>query len=245
MYDVGEINDNLNQNEYLGNEFNAQVQELEDNLMAYNDPLISKLSSRDFLDIINDSIPSLFFILFLILPFYFSPSYCDLNIYLSMKTLICINIIFIIRAFIKLSVIHYNKKKLISYKIFLSLLDLLTSLCYYICIYISYIIFSKSNSKCFKLDTFTIFCFFIIVFIGIISFFQTCINFIMLSIYFFFMLDSFISNPRYFYNHYGSEAINNLSTVIADDNHSGTCIICLKDINKGESIIVLSCSGSH
>ena len=247
MNDLGEFNDNFNQNEYLGNGINAQAQELEENLMAYNEPLISKISSRDFLDIFNDIIPSLFFILFLSLPFYFSPSYCDLNVYLSMKTLIGIYIIFIIRALIKLSVIYYDKKKLISYKIFLSLQDLLTSLCYYICIYFSYIIFSKSPTTCFKLDTFTIFCFFTSVFLGIISFFQTFINFIMLAIYFFFMLDSYINNPIYFYNHYGMdpEVINNLPTVNADEKHSGTCIICLKDINKGRPIIILSCPGSH
>ena len=252
MSDQAIFNDNLNENEIMNDEENNN-QDLEDldmllmNEQQNNEPLISKLSSRDFIDIINDIFPSLLFIVFLIFPFYYSPSYCDLNIYLSMKTLVVIYLCFIIRALIKLSIIHYNKKSIIKYKIFLSFFDLLTSLSYYICIYCSYLIYSQSDAKCFKLDTFTIFCFFSIIFIGIISFFQTCINFIMLSIYFFFLLESFISNPVYFYNNYGMdpEMIKNLPTVKADNRHLGSCAICLKNINDGDPILILSCPGKH
>lgn len=236
------LNEILSENE--NNENN--IQELEQNLLN-NEPLISKLSSRDFFDIINDIIPSLFFIIFLILPFFISPTYCNLNIYLSMKTLIGIYICFIIRGLIKLLIVHFNKKKIINYKIFISILDILTSLCYYICIYISYLIYAQNSPTCFKLDTFTILTFFTIIFFGIISFFQTCINLIMLSINFFFMVEKYISNPIFFYNQYGMdpEYIQNLSTVKADDEHTGTCIICLKNINAGESILILSCPAKH
>ena len=67
------LNNNLNENENNENNEN-NIQELEQNLLN-NEPLISKLSSRDFLDIINDIIPSLFFIIILILPFFISPAY--------------------------------------------------------------------------------------------------------------------------------------------------------------------------
>ena len=227
------FHNNLNENEILSENENNEnnIQELEQNLLN-NEPLISKLSSRDFFDIINDIIPSLFFIIFLILPFFISTTYCNLNIYLSMKTLIGVYICFIIRGLIKILIVHFNKKKIINYKIFISILDILTSLCYYIC---------------FKLDTFTILTFFTIIFFGIISFFQTCINLIMLSINFFFMVEKYISNPIFFYNQYGMdpEYIQNLSTVKADDEHTGTCIICLKNINVGESILILSCPAKH
>ena len=185
-----EFNYNLNENEINHDENNNQINlinnedidELDYNLNneQNNEPLISRISSKDFIDIIKDIFPSLFFIIFLIFPFYYSPAYCDLNIYLSMKTLIYIYICFIIRAFIKLLLIYHNKKSIIGYKIFLSIIDLLTTLSYYICIYLSFLIFSQNDAKCFKLDTLTIFCFFTIIFIGIVSFCQDFINFIML-----------------------------------------------------------------
>lgn len=255
MSDQATFNDNLNENEIINNEENIiqinmndlQNFDEERNLLLNNEPFISKITSRDLIDIINDIALSLVFIVILAFPFYISKSYCDLNIYKSMKTLIYIYISFIIRGIIKSLVIHFDKKKLISYKILLSLIDLLTSFCYYLCIYLSYIIYSQSDPKCFQLDTFTIFCFFSIVFLGFISLFQTCINFIMLSIYFFFLLDSFISNPTYFYNNYGMdpEMINNLPTIKADNKHLGNCAICLKNINKDEPILILSCPGKH
>ena len=86
MSDQAIFNDNLNENEIMNDEENNN-QDLEDldmllmNEQQNNEPLISKLSSRDFIDIINDIFPSLLFIVFLIFPFYYSPSYCDLNIY--------------------------------------------------------------------------------------------------------------------------------------------------------------------
>ena len=252
-----EFNYNLNENEINHDENNNQINlinnedidELDYNLNneQNNEPLISRISSKDFIDIIKDIFPSLFFIIFLIFPFYYSPAYCDLNIYLSMKTLIFIYICFIIRAFIKLLLIYHNKKSIIGYKIFLSIIDLLTTLSYYICIYLSFLIYSQNDAKCFKLDTLTIFCFFTIIFIGIVSFSQTCINLIMLSFYFFFFLNSFISNPVYFYNNYGMdpEMIKNLPTVKADNKHLGNCAICLKNINNGDPILILSCPGKH
>ena len=242
-------NNITNENE-INNDNNTQDDELE-NLMLNNEqnnePLISRISSKDFVDIINDIFPSLFFITFLIFPFYYSPAYCDLNIYKSMKTLIGIYICFIIRAIIKLLVIYYNKKGIISYKIFLLIIDLLTSLSYYICIYFSYLIYAQSDAKCFKLDTLTIFSFFTSVFIGIIAFFQTFINFIMLFFYFIFFLNSLVNNTVYFYNNYGMdpEIIKNLPTIKADNKHLGNCAICLKDINNGDPILILSCPGKH
>ena len=241
---------NLNENEINNQENNSQdIDELENlniNNEQNNEPLISRISSRDFIDIINDIFPSLFFIIVLIFPFFYSPMYCDLNIYLSMKALIGIYIWFIIKAIIKLLVIYYNKKS-IGYKIFLSIIDLLISLSYYICIYYSFLIYSQSDVKCFKLDTLTIFCFFTIVFIGIVSFCQAFINFTMLLFYFIIFLNSFVNDPVYFYNNYGMdpEMIKNLPTVNADDKHLGICSICLTNINNGDPILILSCPGKY
>ena len=235
---------NENQNEQNGEMYlnNADEEDI-----VVDQPLFDKISSRDLLEIINDTIPSIFFILFLFLPFYFYPKYCDLNMYLSMKTLIGIYSFFIGRALIKLGIIHFNRKNVLGYRIFLLILDSLTSLSYYVCIYFSYIIYSQSQKACFKLDTLAVICFFSIFFIGVISFFQTAINFIMLSIYFFLMIETFISDPIYFYNNYGMdpEIIRNLPTFKADNKHVGSCVICLKDINEGDPIIILKCPGKH
>lgn len=244
------MNDNFinqrNENENVQNDV-YENNENENEELVVDQSLFDKLSSRDLVEIINDTFPSLFFIAFLLLPFYFYPKYCDLNMYLSMKTLIYIYLCFIGRALIKLGIIHFNRKKKIGYKIFLLILDSLTSLSYYICIYFSYIIYSQSQSSCFKLDTLTVICFFTIFFIGVISFFQTAINFIMLSIYFFLMIETFISDPMQFYNNYGMdpEIIHNLPTTKADSKHVGNCVICLKDINEGDPIIILKCPGNH
>ena len=107
---------NENQNEqngemYLNNEYEEDI--------LVDQPLFDKISSRDLLEMINDTIPSIFFILFLFLPFYFYPKYCDLNMYLSMKTLIGIYSFFIGRALIKLGIIHFNRKNVLGYRIFL------------------------------------------------------------------------------------------------------------------------------
>ena len=252
-----ENNNNININNQINQEFdmnNAQDEndsfntlEQEEELARLNEPLISKISSRDLTDIINDIIPSFLFIIFLTLPFYYYPKYCNLNIYLSMKTLIVIYILFILKALIKLGIIHFNQYNKVGCKIFLLILTLLTNICYYICLYLSYIIYSQSEPRCFRIDTFTIFIFFSIIIIGVISFFQTIINLVMLFVYFIYMIEAFVNNPIYFYNHYGMdpEMIKNLPTIKADKKHICTCVICLKDIKEGDSILILNCPGKH
>lgn len=245
--------ENENEINNEGNNQNNNNQNLDDsgnlpiNNFQFNEPLILKVSQRDFINIINDIFLSILFIIILVFPFYYSPKYCDLNIYLSMKSLIALNFGFIIKGIITLIVIYYDKKNIVSYKIFLFYIDSLLPISYYVCIYFSYLIYSQSNEKCFKLDTFTVFIFFTIIYIGIISFFQTCFYLISIFIYFFFFLESLINNPNFFYNQFGMdpEMIQNLPTIKADKEHIGNCIICLKNINKGEQILILNCPGRH
>ena len=61
------------------------------------------------------------------------------------------------------------------------------------------------------------------------------------------MVDTLINNPNFFFNHYGMdpEMIKNLPTVKADVKHLSTCIICLRDINEGDPIMILNCSDKH
>ena len=150
----------------------------EENIIINNESLISKLPIRDFLGIVNDTVLSIIFILILIIPYNYTSSFCDPNIYLSMKILIYTYISFIIRAIIKLSIFYYNKNKEIKYKIFIFIIEILTSICKYICIFFSFIIYFLSDERCFKIDTFTIFCFITVIFIEAIRFFQFSLNFI-------------------------------------------------------------------
>jgi hypothetical protein len=215
--------------------------------MEINQPLFSKLTPRDVKEIVNDTIVSIIFIIVLSLPFYYSPSYCDLDVYLSMKTLIFMYAMFIFKALLKVYFIKFNKMNLVSCKIFSSISNIVIFSCYYICIFFAYLIYSKSTRQCLKRDTFTIISFFSIVFMGLISSLQAIINITILTIYFVLMVDTLINNPNFFFNHYGMdpEMIKNLPTVKADDKHVSTCIICLKDINEGDQIMILNCSDKH
>jgi hypothetical protein len=246
---LDENNDQINENNLLGQ--GPNINDFEDNLnleqMEINQPLFSKLTPRDVKEIVNDTIVSIIFIIVLSLPFYYSPSYCDLDVYLSMKTLIFMYAMFIFKALLKVYFIKFNKMNLVSCKIFSSISNIVIFSCYYICIFFAYLIYSKSTRQCLKRDTFTIISFFSIVFMGLISSLQAIINITILTIYFVLMVDTLINNPNFFFNHYGMdpEMIKNLPTVKADDKHVSTCIICLKDINEGDQIMILNCSDKH
>ena len=246
---LAEDNDQINENNLIGQ--GPNINDFEENLnleqMEINQPIFSKLTPRDVKDIVNDTIVSILFIIVLSLPFYYSPNYCDLDVYLSMKTLIFMYAVFIFKALIKLYFIKFNKMNLVSCKIFSSISNIVVFSCYYVCIFFAYLIYSKSSRQCLKQDTFTIFSFFSIVFMGLISSLQAIINMTILTIYFVLMVDTLINNPNFFFNHYGMdpEMIKNLPTVKADDKHVSTCIICLKDINEGDPIMILNCSDKH
>ena len=246
---LAEDNDQINENNLIGQ--GPNINDFEENLnleqMEINQPIFSKLTPRDVKDIVNDTIVSILFIIVLSLPFYYSPNYCDLDVYLSMKTLIFMYAVFIFKALLKLYFIKFNKMNLVSCKIFSSISNIVVFSCYYICIFLAYLIYSKSSRQCLKQDTFTIFSFFSIVFMGLISSLQAIINMTILTIYFVLMVDTLINNPNFFFNHYGMdpEMIKNLPTVKADDKHVSTCIICLRDINEGDPIMILNCSDKH
>ena len=219
----------------------------EEELARANMSFLDKVSSKEMTEIINDTIPSLFFIIIMLIPIYYTATYCDKNMYLSMWILTSIFCGYILRALLKSLLIHFNKENKISSKIFLSTLNILISLSYYICIYLCYMIYSQSDARCFKTDTLTIFSYVSVIFTGMISFAQKIINFILLGICVMLMIDSFRSNPSYFFSHYGVDPdfIKNLPTTKADDKHTGTCVICVKDIVEGDEILILNCSGKH
>ena len=246
---IAENNDQINENNFIDQ--GPNINDFEENLnleqMEINQPLFSKLTPRDIKEIVNDTIVPILFIIILSLPFYYSPNYCDLDVYLSMKTLIFMYAFFIFKALLKVYFIKFNKMNLVCCKIFSSLSNIVIYSCYYVCIFFAYLIYSKSTRQCLKQDTFTIFSFFSIVFMGLISSFQAIISIIILTIYFVLMVDTLINNPNFFFNHYGMDPdmIKNLPTVKADDKHVSTCIICLKDINEGDQIMILNCSDKH
>ena len=239
-------NQNIENNSQRGSILSNDFMNDED-LERQNMSFLEKVSSKEMTDILNDIGTSLFFIILLLFPLYYSPQYCDKTMYISMNILIWIYTGFILRALLKSLFIHFNKDNKLSSKIFLMSIGTIISLSYYICIYLSYIIYSQSNSQCFKTDTLTIFSFFSAIFVGMITFAQKIVNLILLTICVFLMIDSFISNPSYFFSHYGVDPdfIKNLPTIKADDKHVSTCVICVKDIAVGDEILILNCPGRH
>ena len=181
---IAENNDQINENNLLDQ--GPNINDFEENLnleqMEINQPLFSKLTPRDIKEIVNDTIVSRLFIIILSLPFYYSPNYCDLDVYLSMKTLIFMYAFFIFKALLKVYFIKFNKINLVSCKIFSSISNIVIFSCYYVCIFFAYLIYSKSTRQCLKQDTFTIFSFFSIVFMGLISSLQAIINITILTI---------------------------------------------------------------
>lgn len=212
-----------------------------------NASFLDKLTSKEITDLFNDILPSIFFIALIILPFYFSNNYCDSNMYLVMKTLFFIYVGFLLRAIIRSIFVCINQHDKPFYKTFLSIIDLVISLSYYICVFLSYMVYSASSVACFRSDTLTVMVYFSLVFAGLITFVQKIINFILLMICFILMVNSFTSDPSSFYIHYGvdPEIIKNLPTIPADKKHLGTCVICLKDISEGDEILIVNCPGKH
>lgn len=256
----GNLNDPLIDNENNQNNINENQNAFFEENYSQNDSLISqeelarqnlpfmeKITERELTDIMKDIIPSLFFISIMLFPLYYSPQYCDYNIYISMYFLISIYIGFIAKGLLNTLLIYFNKDNKFEVKIFLMTLSILISLSYYICIYLSYIIYTQSNRQCFKTDTLTIFSFFSVLFMGIISFAQKLFNFILLIIVIVSMIKLFNTDSAQFFSQYGIDPdfIRNLPTTKADDKHTSTCVICLKDIVEGDDILILHCPGGH
>ncbi len=164
-----------------------------------------------------------------------------------MKTFFVIFILFILHSIIKVVFVLLNKHEKHYYKNFLWIFNLLNYLSYYICVCLSYLIYSSTTELYFRKDTLAIIILFSLVFTGVINLGQKIINFVLVMICFVLMVNNFRNDPNYFYSHFGvdPEMIRNLPTIPAEKKHSEPCAICLLDVKEGQPILVLGCEGKH
>ena len=245
-----ENNDNydINDNNEYADQNNDNYIDLQNQLMNNNETnFIEKFSSQEIYEILNDLIPSLFYSFIIYYSFKNSSNYCDPNMYLMLKTLLCIYIAYIFNAIYKSYLIYKNKLEKNSLKISLLLIGAILSTFYLFSVFLSYFIYSKSDSKCFVQDNFITLVFYGLLFIGMINLFQKIINITLIFGWFIAMINTFFDNPSYFYSHYGvdPEIIKNLPTSQADKKHISCCVICTEEIKEGDEIMILKCPGKH
>lgn len=241
-YDVIIDNNNITQNN--GNE---DYMELQNDLMNNNHSFIEKFSSQEIYEILNDLIPSILYCLIIYYSFKPNNNYCDPNMHLMLKTLLFIYLGYIFSSLFRSFLIYKNKPQKDPLKISFLFIEAIISTIYLFSVFISYFIYSKSDSKCFVQDNFTTIVFYSLVFLGLVHIFQKFINFISICFWFVFMVNSYLSNPSYFYAHYGvdPEIIKNLPTIKADKKHMSCCVICTDDIKEGDEIMILKCPAKH
>lgn len=87
-----------------------------------------------------------------------------------------------------------------------------------------------------------------LIFIGCAHIFLFSMNFLFIILYFIKSLTDFLANENLFIERHpglSNHFIDFLNKQKADKNHTGTCPICLVDIEVGDYIIVLNCSNLH
>ena len=237
------IDRNLNQNNA-----NENYMELQNQLMnANNYNFIEKFSSQEIYEILNDLVPSIFYSLIIYYSFKNNRNYCDPNMYLILKVLLCIFFGYICNSLFRSYLIYKNKAEKNPLKLCLLFISTIITTFYLFSTFFSYFIYAKSDPKCFVQDNLTTIIFYGSLFVGLIFIFQKIINCILICMWFVIMINSFFSNPSFFYANYGidPEIIKNLPTTKADKKHISCCVICTEDIKEGDEIMILKCPANH
>ena len=245
-------NDN-NENNYdiiidnLGN--NDQVEDnLENQLMNNNNnEFFDKFSSQEIFEIINNFIPPLFYSLLIYYSFNNNGTYCDMNVYHILKTFIIIYVSYMAYSIYLVFLIYNNKTDNKALKLSLYLINAIITTFYFFSVFLSYLIYTKNDSKCFIQDNFITIVFYAILFIGLVNAMQKTITLSLIIAFFSLLVNQYFANPSLFYSQYGidPEIIRNLPTITADEKHVGCCAICTDNIKKGDEIMILKCPGNH
>ena len=237
------IERNLNQNNANDNYTEIQSQLIN----ANNYDIFDKFSSQEIYEILNDLVPSIFYSLIIYYSFKKNRNYCDPNMYLMLKVLICIFFGYICNSLFRSYLLYKNKAERNPFKLTLLFLSTIITTSYLFSTFISYFIYAKSDPKCFVQDNLTTIVFYGSLFVGLIFIFQKVINCSLICVWFVIMINSFFANPSFFYAHYGidPEIIKNLPTIKADKKHISFCVICIEDIKEGDEIMILKCPSNH
>ena len=237
------INDDINQDEN-----NQDFNELQDQLLNNNNNgFFDKFSDQDIFEIFNNFFPPILYSLIIYYSFNNTGIYCDMNVYLMLKTLLCVYFSYIFYALYQTFMIYNNNADKKPIKFSLIFVNAIITIFYFFTIFISYLIYLKNDPQCFIQDTFITFAFYGLLFIGIVNILQKIINLGLVTACIFMLVNQFLSNPSHFYSQYGidPEIIRNLPTIKAEEKHESCCVICTEDIKKGDEILVLNCPGHH
>ena len=208
---------------------------------------LDRLSQRDILGLTLDIVPSVLYVSAILAALNVTPQFCDAGIPIIFRALAIIYTCFVLKGIFQLLLVKYNKANTLTSKISLYTVEILSYLCYFISVFLSYDIFSNKPSTCFISNTFSVCVLFVLVFLGIVNIGRILLNGVMVLIFFPLMILSFFDNPREFYSHFGMdpEIVRTLPTVKADSTHCVNCVICAEDIKEGDDIIILRCPGHH
>ena len=235
------IIDDINQDEN-----NPDFNDLQNQLLN-NNGFFDKFSDQDIFEILNNFFPPTLYSLLIYYSFNDTGVYCDMNVYLMLKTLLCVYFSYIFYSLYQTFIIYNNKADKKPIKFSLILVNAILTAFYIFTIFISYLIYLKNDPQCFIQDNFVTFVFYALLLVGIINIMQKIINFGLIIASLFMLASQFLTNPSHFYSQYGidPEIIRNLPTIKAEEKHVSCCVICTEDIKKGDEILVLNCPGHH
>ena len=226
---------------------NQDFNDLQNQLLNNNNGFFDKFSAQEIFDILNNFFPSALYSSLIYFSFNNNGVYCDMNVYLMLKTLLCVYFGYIFYSLYQSFLIYNNKSEKKPLKFSLILIDAIMTIFYFFSIFISYLIYLKNDTKCFIDDNFVTMVFYALLFVGLVTMMQKAINFGLIIASFCLLVNQFLSNPSHFYSQYGidPEIIRNLPTIKADEKHICCCVICTEDIKKGDEIMILKCPGNH
>ena len=204
-----------------------------------------------FLNIVPSTIYSIIISLILIFPNnenkeeYLAKTH---HIILYLQIILIVYLLYILKGLFFYFIIAKNKISNINPKILAQI--------FYLILDISYFSFTIAGKKSYKKLNFDFIinniykCIFIysLIFIGCAHIFLYLMNLLFIILYFIKNLMDFLNNENlYIERHPGlsNHFIDLLNKQKADKNHTGTCPICLVDIEVDDYIIILTCSDLH
>ena len=160
---VNVIIDDVNQDGNI-----PDINELQNQLMNNDNGFFDKFSAQEVFDILNNFVPPSLYSLLIYFSFNKNGIYCDMNVYLILKTLLCVYLSYIFYSLFQSFLIYNNHSEKKPLKFSLMLIDALITTFYFFSIFISYLIYLKNDSKCFIEDNLVTVVFYALLFLGLV-----------------------------------------------------------------------------
>ena len=229
-----------------GENINGNFMNAMNNNNIYQNSFFDTITSSDFLSLSLDFVPSMIYLTCISLAFIVTIP-IDENFILLLKTFMLLYSFYIIKGLFHSLFIKLNKMNISFYKVSISTMDSILTICYYLITVFGYYIILQRKDLCFIKNTYMTCLTFYLITVGFVNLGQDLLTMIIIVICFPIMVYYFTRDPNSFYSNIGidPEIINNLPTTKADQNHTGECVICTEVIKEGEEILVLKCPGKH